>query len=262
MSDDQKNQNKVNEVRKRLAKTIEDFKANIVKNVNHEGPIKGSLRLDGPLESPEESTQGVLGAVIPVFTPLDKERTAIGSGDQVERWVQNETPVIEEKAPYAVIDPQPKTFIRAKGVNAFCAGMDNQINSKVRAYLQKLGVSTYLPQAKGFGRYSIVEQFASSNFNFATVVLSPDAYMFQKSQDPQNALLITDPATVFELGFLVGKLGRTRVAVFYETNDRYKRPTEYFDVLYTAYDDAGQWQEKLLRQMRSCGIEIHENQLA
>ena len=67
-----------------------------------------------------------------------------------------------------------------------------------------------------------------------------------------------DQETVFELGFLVGKLGRSRVAVFYQENAQFKRPTDYFDVLYTAFDGQLQWQEKLVRQMKTCGIVFRE----
>jgi hypothetical protein len=250
------NNDKLEKVRQSLSKTIDEFKESVLGSLPKEGPLHESLRKDVVEESSPQET-------IPLVKAIKGKDTGIMARAEVEEWVNENIPVPETiTIPYADVSIKtPKTVLKAPGTFAFCAGLDNQINSQVRVFFQKMGVSTFLPTGKGSGRYSIVEEYAKENFNFAVVILSADAYVFQKSQNSLNSLLMTDQSTVFELGFLIGKLGRNRVVVIYEPNDQYKRPTEYFDVLYTSYDPDGHWQEKIIRQMRSCGIQIHEEQI-
>ncbi len=279
---------KIDKVRKSLNKSIDGFKQTVL-GKTAAGPLQASLGPDIMKSSEvQEEPESIM-----VVKPMIDEQTGIVPMGDVEQWVtENITenkpvpelntddapyadvsikpavlppvPSVIDEAPYADVSIKPPQFAwRSVNVQVFFAGMDNQISSGVRAFLQKMGAATFLPQDRGHGRHSIIEQFAMNpNFNFAVVVLSADELMFQKIQDPKNALLVTKQETVFELGFLVGKLGRNRVAVFYEDVEKFKRPTEYFDVLYTPYDSVGQWQEKLLRQMKTAGLSLKEEEIA
>lgn len=64
---------------------------------------------------------------------------------------------------------------------------------------------------------------------------------------------------IFELGYFVGKLGRSRVAVLYETG--VELPSDYSGVTYTPIDEAGSWRYALLRELRSAGLSFDLNKL-
>jgi Predicted nucleotide-binding protein containing TIR -like domain len=65
---------------------------------------------------------------------------------------------------------------------------------------------------------------------------------------------------VFELGFFVGKLGRERVTVLYESG--VERPSDIDGLAYIALDEAGGWKLQLIREMRAAGMDIDLNRLS
>lgn len=65
---------------------------------------------------------------------------------------------------------------------------------------------------------------------------------------------------VFELGYFVGLLGRSHVSVLYEPG--VEVPSDYGGVLYTKLDEAGAWRTKLIRELRSVGLEFDANKLS
>jgi predicted nucleotide-binding protein len=64
---------------------------------------------------------------------------------------------------------------------------------------------------------------------------------------------------VFELGFYVGSLGRSRVAVLYE--EGVELPSDMNGVLYTPLDGGGAWKPELATELRAAGIEVDLNKL-
>ncbi|HEY3023162.1 MAG TPA: nucleotide-binding protein [Actinomycetota bacterium] len=62
---------------------------------------------------------------------------------------------------------------------------------------------------------------------------------------------------VFELGFFIAKLGRTRVAVLHE--EEVELPSDMSGLLYTPLDAGGAWKMDLAREMRAAGFEVDLN---
>jgi len=62
---------------------------------------------------------------------------------------------------------------------------------------------------------------------------------------------------VFELGFFIGALGRSRVAVLYEAD--VELPSDMSGVLYTPLDSGEAWKLALGKEMRAAGLEIDLN---
>jgi predicted nucleotide-binding protein/predicted MFS family arabinose efflux permease len=58
---------------------------------------------------------------------------------------------------------------------------------------------------------------------------------------------------VFELGYFIGMIGRTRVVILYETN--VELPSVLNGVLYVPIDNAGAWRSILARELRTAGVE-------
>ena len=65
---------------------------------------------------------------------------------------------------------------------------------------------------------------------------------------------------VFELGYFFGSLGRSRVAVLYESG--VELPSDVNGVVYIEVDTQGAWQYRLGKELRAVGIEADINRLA
>lgn len=62
---------------------------------------------------------------------------------------------------------------------------------------------------------------------------------------------------VFELGFFIGALGRSRVAVLYE--NAVELPSDTNGILYTVLDSQGAWMLSLGRELRAAGFAVDLN---
>jgi hypothetical protein len=62
---------------------------------------------------------------------------------------------------------------------------------------------------------------------------------------------------VFELGFFVAELGRSRVAVLYE--EGVELPSDMSGVLYTSLDAGGAWKLALAKELQAAGLSINLN---
>ncbi len=110
------------------------------------------------------------------------------------------------------------------------------------------------------GGRTIIEKFESyaGEVGFAVILLTAD---------DRGATMATDELqprarqnVVFELGYFIGRLGRSRVTVLYDAG--VELPSDMSGVLYTPADDAGAWQLKLAREMKAAGIPVDMNKLA
>ena len=108
----------------------------------------------------------------------------------------------------------------------------------------------------------MVQRFANEEaISFATVLLSADDVAYAKDQGTSQARLRPRQQVVFELGFLVGKLGRDRVFVLYEEIKDFELPTDFFEVIYTSYHKDGGWSLELVRQLKKSGFTVDANLL-
>lgn len=62
---------------------------------------------------------------------------------------------------------------------------------------------------------------------------------------------------IFELGYFIAKLGRSRVCVLHESG--VEIPSDFAGVLYVALDKEGMWKWQLARELKASGIPIDMN---
>jgi predicted nucleotide-binding protein len=62
---------------------------------------------------------------------------------------------------------------------------------------------------------------------------------------------------VFELGFFIGALGRSRVAVLHE--EGVEKPSDISGILYTPLDEGGAWRLDLAKELRAAGLQVDLN---
>jgi predicted nucleotide-binding protein len=102
---------------------------------------------------------------------------------------------------------------------------------------------------------TIIEKFeeAAGEIGFAVVLLTADDEGGLRGSGELHPRARQN--VVFELGFFIGQLGRSRVAVLYE--EKVETPTDISGVLWTSL--AGEWKLGLARELQAAGITVDLN---
>jgi predicted nucleotide-binding protein len=136
-------------------------------------------------------------------------------------------------------------------------GHDEAAKHTVARFLEQLQlVAIILSERPNEGR-TVIEKFErNSDVGFAVVLMTPDDIGYQQGMEDQphprarqNVLL--------ELGYFIGKLTRTRVAVLYKGS--VELPSDYHGVLYIQMDDGDGWKLRLAKELRQAGMEVDLN---
>ena len=104
----------------------------------------------------------------------------------------------------------------------------------------------------------IVENFSRdyADVAFAVVLLSPDDFAYAKNEAATKRKLRPQQDVVFELGFLLGKLGKGNVLVFFRECANFEIPTDFEGIKVTAFDDRDSWKLALIRELSNCGLTV------
>ena len=142
-------------------------------------------------------------------------------------------------------------------------GHNNEMKEAVARVVDRIGFkSVILHEMVDQGR-TIIEKFTdhSNEVQYAIVLLSADDYAYPKSSTNKYRKLRPRQNVVFELGYFIGKLGRSRVFVLYETFYNFELHSHFQGVVLTPYDINGAWKMKLGKELESLGIEVDWNAL-
>jgi predicted nucleotide-binding protein len=138
-------------------------------------------------------------------------------------------------------------------------GRDHGKKEALARFLEKLGLEpVILHEEPNFGR-TIIEKFCdSSDVNFAIVLVTGDDEGKgrhengpPRSRARQNVIL--------ELGYFLGKLGRSRVCALYETG--VEIPSDYDGVLFVPFDPQETWRNEIVRELKAVGFQIDANRI-
>ena len=165
---------------------------------------------------------------------------------------QEDNPLHEE------IDDAEKLSLKTPSVLVTC-GNNQLMKDDVVSILEKLELKIVLRESLAQEETSFAQSIeADESIQFAIVVLCADEMGYKKTQTPNEAKARARQQLLFDLGFMVGKIGRDRVFVLHEDIEF---PTGFFDVLYTPYASNGGWQLELLRQLKKAGFKVDANRL-
>lgn len=94
---------------------------------------------------------------------------------------------------------------------------------------------------------------ADAGIGFAIVVLGADD-LGTESSKLKGVRPRAQQSVVFELGYLIGRLGTKRVRALY--SGEVELPSYYQGIMYTKLDDAGAWRWEMAREMKAAGVDI------
>src|ERR1700693_1036524 len=105
---------------------------------------------------------------------------------------------------------------------------------------------------------TIIEKFEEfGNVGFAVVLLTADDRGGPADAPYENQQLRPRQNVVLELGYFLGRRGRSRVCAVYE--EGVEIPSDYSGVLYVRLDSGGAWRLQLARELKAAGFPIDMN---
>lgn len=134
-------------------------------------------------------------------------------------------------------------------------GRDHGTRDSVARLLEKLGLETVILQEQPDEGLTIIEKFEkNAQGDFVVALFTPDDIGGLSNGELQSR---ARQNVIFELGYFVGKFGRNSVRALVKGN--VEIPSDYLGVLLIALDEHEDWQMKLIREMKSAGLDIDAN---
>ena len=140
-------------------------------------------------------------------------------------------------------------------------GHDEEIKQSVARAIEQLGLKAIILHEQPNRGRTIIEKFMDYGqvASFAIVLLSPDDIAYSADEGPEQSRYRARQNVVLELGFFIGKLGRSRVVVIHKEAEKFEIPSDFSGVLYIPYDRRGTWKFELVRELRAAGYEADAN---
>jgi predicted nucleotide-binding protein len=143
-------------------------------------------------------------------------------------------------------------------------GHDEGAKQSVARFIESLGLVAVILHEQEGGSETIIENFEKhSNVSFALALLTPDD-LGQLNNNNQELKPRARQNVIFELGFFIGKLGRSKVAALYKSDPvrgPIEIPSDYQGVRYINMDAHEGWKLPLARGIKSTGIDIDLNRI-
>ena len=133
-------------------------------------------------------------------------------------------------------------------------GRDHGAKDSVARFLERLELEVVILEEQPDRGLTVIEKFEEyATGGFVVALLTPDdvggpSHDKLKPRARQNVIL--------ELGYFTGTLGRNRVRALVKGD--VEIPSDFSGVLYIPLDD-GNWQMRLIREMKNAGLDIDAN---
>lgn len=179
-------------------------------------------------------------------------------------WIQG-----SDRSPLSVFFSSPRAQAwGSKQVHSIFVvhGRDQSALPHLILFLTTLGCAPKLLALSGGGGLTIIEALektilSPNSVDFGIVTLTGDDYGYLKEQNDSERRLRARQNVVFEMGMLMAKLGRSRVAMLLK--EEIELPSDVKGVVYIEYkndivQDAGQ---QLIRRFEGAGLRFSEKQV-
>jgi predicted nucleotide-binding protein len=145
---------------------------------------------------------------------------------------------------------------RQRQVEIFVAYEHDGAGEGVARFIERLDFKAIIPDEQPNAGQTVIERFetAAKAVEFAVVLLAPGA---DPAVPQQVARRRRD--VIFELGYLVGKLGRRRACLLHE--GAMDLPSGLEGVIYTKMDQRGAWKMALARDLQAAGLSFDPRKL-
>jgi predicted nucleotide-binding protein len=132
-------------------------------------------------------------------------------------------------------------------------GHDDIAKLKMAEFIRDLGLEPIILHLQASSGRTIIEKIEHySNVGFGVVLYTPCD--IGAKAGALNSSYRARQNVVFEHGYLIGKLGRSRVAAI--VKGQIETPNDISGVVYVQLDDQGSWKEELKEEMKAVGYRV------
>lgn len=125
-------------------------------------------------------------------------------------------------------------------------------------FLKAIGLEPVVLHEQPNAGRTIIEKFVDySDVAFAVVLLTPDDRGGPVDAPPEAFQARARQNVLLELGYFLGKLGRSRVCALYVSS--VEIPSDYSGVLFVPFDESGGWRLALARELKAAGFAVDLN---
>lgn len=136
-------------------------------------------------------------------------------------------------------------------------GHDDSSKFEVARFIDKIGLKAIILHEQINSGKTIIEKIEQyTDVIFSLVLLTPDDILSDSYNSPIHR---ARQNVIFELGYLMAKLGRSRICAL--VKDNVEIPSDISGVVYIPYDKEGAWKIKVAKEMKAVGIDIDFNSL-
>jgi predicted nucleotide-binding protein len=134
-------------------------------------------------------------------------------------------------------------------------GRDEAAKEGVARFIEKVGLQPIILHEQANAGRTIIEKFEvySGDVAFAVVLLTPDD-VGSAAGEVSNTRPRARQNVIMELGYFIGRLGRTRVCALHKGN--VELPSDYQGVVYVEMDGGGAWKSKVAQELVQSKISI------
>ncbi len=157
----------------------------------------------------------------------------------------------------AIEKPSSKKEIESKEV-FIVHGHNKAVQQSVARTIEKLGMIPIILHEQPNAGKTIIEKFeAHSNVGFAIILLTDDDEGKAKTEIELGKRARQN--VVLELGYFIGKLGRSRVLPLY--SEDVELPSDIHGLIYTPLDSSENWKFSIVRELKAAGYDVDANKL-
>jgi predicted nucleotide-binding protein len=139
-------------------------------------------------------------------------------------------------------------------------GHDELMKLATARFVEKLGLEPVIFHEQPSKGRTIIEKFLDhSEVAFALVLLSEDDRGGMSGDSAERYQLRARQNVIFELGFFIGRLDRSRVVALHTPG--LEIPSDYSGVIFISFDKGCVWELKVAREMRAVGLKVDLNKL-
>lgn len=137
-------------------------------------------------------------------------------------------------------------------------GHDEAALQQVARFLEKLDQKVILLREQANEGRTIIEKFEDyADVGFAVILLTGDDLGGKAGEPAENLQPRARQNVVLELGYFLGRLGRSRVCTLYV--EGVEIPSDYSGVLFVKLDTEGGWCLQLAKELKAAGLQVDMN---
>lgn len=142
-------------------------------------------------------------------------------------------------------------------------GHDGELKEKVARTLTQLALEPIILHEQADGGRTIIEKFEANaeDCRFAVILLTADDLGQSKEEKEQGveSRMRARQNVVFEMGYFMGRLGRSRVVVLLDQG--VEKPGDLDGLVYVPTEDDATWKFRLVKELKNCGYKADANNI-